>query len=122
VFSTTSQLRFSVRSGSFFGGDNLLSVTSPLRFSKKVFFFCFWASKSRALAAGQDRNKTTTLGHCLSSKIVAGLFLGIGVRELAPVLVCGSASYRRGIREGGGRPPHSKACGNSVTYITACCS
>ena len=38
VFSTTSPLRFPVRSGSFFVADPVFSVTSPVRFLKNVFF------------------------------------------------------------------------------------
>ncbi|TAM84601.1 MAG: hypothetical protein EPN47_00345 [Acidobacteria bacterium] len=38
MFSTTSPLRFSVRSGSFFRDDPLFSTTSPVRFSKNEFF------------------------------------------------------------------------------------
>jgi len=34
VFSTTSLLRFPVRSGSFLGVDPVFSITSPVRFSK----------------------------------------------------------------------------------------
>jgi hypothetical protein len=45
VFSTTSPLRVPVRSGSFFSSDSLFSMTSPVRFSKKVFFFVFDAAE-----------------------------------------------------------------------------
>ena len=38
VFSTTSPLRFSVRSGSFWWANPVLSVTSQLRFLKNIFF------------------------------------------------------------------------------------
>jgi hypothetical protein len=45
VFSTTSPLRFSVRSGSFLNHFSLESAISPVRFSKKVFFFIFGCPK-----------------------------------------------------------------------------
>ena len=45
MFSTTSPLRFQVRSGSFFRYFLLFSITSPVRFLKKVFFFIFSALK-----------------------------------------------------------------------------
>jgi len=41
LFSTTSPLRVSVRSGSFLGPDPLLSITSPVRFLKKYSFLFF---------------------------------------------------------------------------------
>ena len=41
------------------------------------------------------------------------------VRELAPALECGSASYRHGIEEGGAKPPHSRACGMSKNLLAA---
>ena len=78
VFSTTSRLRFWVRSGSFFGADPVFSITSRVRFSKIVFFcpthvmFHCLVGQFLKLAVGLDLGQELQLAF---NKAVDGVFV-----------------------------------------------